>query len=90
MRLHHPAYRYVHALLSRTIVGHGDSMGAVTHLDLYMMYNMITHYPINLGYILVELVARYGQHPKLGTIFKVGPLVLHSYFILIVLVILWD
>ena len=34
-----------------------------------MMYSMITHYPINLGHVIAELIASPGQNSKPSTIF---------------------
>ena len=67
-----PVHYYVRTLLSRTIAGRGDNTGVINHSELYMMYSMTEWYPIHLGPILANLIARQAQHALFGTIFE-GP-----------------
>lgn len=48
-----PVLWYIYALLSRSLIGRGDSMGIVSIIDLWYLYRMTDHIPIHLGYVLV-------------------------------------
>ena len=67
-----PAYRYIQALLSRSIGGRSDSTGVVTRTDLLMLYSIVERYPIHLGHLFATLIAHQGISIRLGSIF-VGP-----------------
>lgn len=44
--------RYIHALLSRSLIGHGDSMGIVSITNLWYLYAITDHITIHLGYVV--------------------------------------
>ena len=70
-----PAYRYIQALLSRSIGGRSDSTGVVTRTDLLMLYSIVEHYPIHLGHLFGVLLAHQGTSIRLGSIFT-GPYIM--------------
>ena len=71
-QMSNPAYRYIQALLSRSIGGRSDSTGVVTRTDLLMLYSIVERYPIHLGHLFATLIAHQGISIRLGSIF-VGP-----------------
>ena len=44
-----PAYKYIHALLDRTVMGRGDSTRVLGYLDLLYLHNMTQNEPIHHG-----------------------------------------
>lgn len=60
--LKYSAHRYLHAIMSHLIMGRGDSTGVVMKMDLFMLYSVIKHYPINMAHITEELIACQGQN----------------------------
>lgn len=48
-----PSYRYVYAILSRSVNGHGDSTCVLSRHELLYLYSMVQSIPIHLGHILV-------------------------------------
>ena len=67
--IQYPTHYYIHSLLSRMIAEWGNSLRVMMRLDFYMMHSIIASYPINMGHVVAELIARHGQSPKLDTIF---------------------
>lgn len=55
-----PAHRYIHAILSKSVNGWGESTGALSKIDLLYLYSMVLSFLIHLGYILVDYLQHQG------------------------------
>lgn len=53
-KLSHPSYRYIHALLSRIVIDHGDNIRVLSHLDLLYLHSMMQSEPIYLKYVIAD------------------------------------
>lgn len=52
--LSRPSYRYVHAILSRSVTGRGEGVGSLSQLDLLYLHSMNQRKPLHLGYIVPD------------------------------------
>lgn len=68
-------FRYLNTVLSRTLVGRGDSMGVMNIHDLYFLLSMATQEPIHIGHALACQLRHQPQDPRLTTIF-LGPYIM--------------
>lgn len=71
-----PAHRYIHALMSISLMGWADSTGVMLCMDLLIMYYMIHHHSLNLGHVVAKCIARYNQNPPIELILT-GPYITH-------------
>jgi len=46
------AHRYIHAVMSRSISGRGDSTGVLNRQELLYLHSMVRRKPLHLGHIL--------------------------------------
>ncbi|KAH7659753.1 hypothetical protein IHE45_16G050900 [Dioscorea alata] len=70
--LSRPAYRCLHAVMSRSISGRGDSTGVLSRQELLYLYSMVESEPLHLGHIVADYIRHQGQYPRVGVIFA-GP-----------------
>jgi len=52
--LTHTAHRYVHAILSRSVSGRGDSTGVLSRHELLYLHSMVQRVPLHHGHIVAE------------------------------------
>ncbi|WP_375645352.1 hypothetical protein, partial [Bartonella sp. CL5QHWL] len=69
-----PSNRYIHAILTRSVSGRGDSTGLLNRQDLLYLYSMVKNVPLHLGYVLAEYLRHQGQYARVGVIFA-GPFI---------------
>jgi len=72
--LSQPSYRYIHAILTRSVSERGDSTGVLSRQDLLYLYSMVKSVPLHLGYVLAEYLRHQGQYARIGVIFA-GPFI---------------
>ncbi|KAJ0985465.1 hypothetical protein J5N97_003821 [Dioscorea zingiberensis] len=65
-------HRFIHALVSRSIVGRDDSTGKVIVTDLFFPYSIFERVPIHLGYVLSDYLVHQETHTRFKTI-TAGP-----------------
>lgn len=64
-----PTLKYAHAVIICSFAGRGDNTGVVGRKELLLLFSLVEHRSIHLGYALADFIARHGQHVRLGTIF---------------------
>ena len=67
--LSHPAYRYIHALLTRTVAGCGYSTGVLGRLNLLYLHSMAQSEPIHLEYIVPDYIRHQRQYHRVEVLF---------------------
>ncbi|XP_039118260.1 uncharacterized protein LOC120254177 [Dioscorea cayenensis subsp. rotundata] len=74
-QLRDPAVRVVHALLSRSLSGLGESSGVVSTRDILFLWSMVEGVPIHLGYAVAYLIWHQAQDPRVAVLFC-GPYIM--------------
>lgn len=67
--LSYAAYRYIHAILSLSMNGCGDSTGVLNRQEMLYPYSMVQSELIHLGQILAEYLHHQDQYAKVGVLF---------------------
>lgn len=64
------AYRYIQAILSRSVNGYGDSTKVLSRQALLYLYSIVHSEPLHLRHILVEYLRHQGEYARIGVIFS--------------------
>lgn len=67
--LGHPAFRYLHALLSRLLTGRGDNARVINLRELYFLWSIVAWELIHISHTLACQRHHQAQYPRLNYFF---------------------
>lgn len=63
------SYRYLHSVLSRSMIGQADNTAVLSKQDILYLYSMVRNIPIHLGHIVADFLGHQGQFTRVGVLF---------------------